>query len=173
MKFANHLKNCVLTELLSSFKEFFSNYSLHQSDVTFNLQDNSVEVHKDDAVEPWNITLVDTGDNSMTGGRLGRVAEYVKNEEAFCFTYGDGLSDVNIGDTIKFHQNHKKYATITAVNHPNRFGLLNMIKNEFLQIPPLYNQKFLMFIVENPQEYLEKVSNPIKRNAMKMNYKTS
>jgi len=113
-------------------KEYFSNYLLHQSDVTFNVQENSMIVHKKRA-EPWIITLVDTGENSMTGGRLGRVAEYVKDEESFCFTYGDGVSDVNITKLIEFHKNHGKEATLTSVYPPGRFGALNIKDNQINQ----------------------------------------
>jgi len=106
-------------------KEYFSNYFLHQSDVTFSMKDNSITVHEK-RVEPWTITLVDTGDDSMTGGRLGRVSEYVKGEEAFCFTYGDGVSDVDISELIAFHKEHGKDATLTATYPPGRFGALEI-----------------------------------------------
>jgi len=106
-------------------KEYFSNYFLHMSDVTFDLTDNQMIVHQQKA-EPWKITLIDTGDETMTGGRLKRVSEYVKNEKSFCFTYGDGLSDVDIGQLIKFHMKHGNLATITAVKPPGRFGGLEM-----------------------------------------------
>ena len=104
-------------------KEYFQNYFLHQSDVTFHLQANSMEVQKNNT-DPWKITLIDTGDNVMTGGRLKRVEEYVKDEEAFCFTYGDGLGDINISELIKFHKNHGKEATVTATRPPGRYGAL-------------------------------------------------
>lgn len=106
-------------------KEYFANYFLHMSDVTFNMQDNTMEVHNKRA-EPWKVTLVDTGENSMTGGRLHRVAEYVKDEEAFCFTYGDGVGDINIADTLRFHKEHGKIATLTATYPPGRFGALDI-----------------------------------------------
>lgn len=106
-------------------KEYFANYFLHMSDVTFNMKDNSMEVHNKRA-EPWCVTLVDTGDHSMTGGRLGRVSQYVENEEAFCFTYGDGVGDINIADTIRFHKSHGKAATLTATYPPGRFGALDI-----------------------------------------------
>ena len=106
-------------------KEYFANYFLHQSDVTFCMKENRMDVHEKRA-EPWTITLVDTGDNSMTGGRLGRVAEYIKNEEAFCFTYGDGVGDMDIGATIEFHKQHGKQATLTAAYPPGRFGALDI-----------------------------------------------
>ena len=106
-------------------KEYFANYFLHMSDVTFNMKDNEMKVHNMRA-EPWSVTLVDTGDHSMTGGRLARVADYVKNDDAFCFTYGDGLSDVNITKTIEFHRSHGKLATLTAVLPPGRFGALDI-----------------------------------------------
>jgi len=107
-------------------KEYFANYSLHQSDVTFNLEENRISVQKDDRVEPWNITLVDTGDNSMTGGRLKKVKDYIKDEKEFCFTYGDGVSDLDIGKLIKYHRAHGKDATITGVYPPGRFGALEI-----------------------------------------------
>ena len=110
-------------------KEYFANYFLHQSDVTFCMKENSMEVHRD-RTEPWVVTLVDTGDNSMTGGRLGRVSEYVKNEQAFCFTYGDGISDVNISELVAFHNSHGKDATLTAVYPPGRFGSLDIVNNQ-------------------------------------------
>jgi len=106
-------------------KEYFANYFLHQSDVTFCMKENTMKVHKE-RVEPWNVTLVDTGDDSMTGGRLKKVSKYVKGEKSFCFTYGDGLSDVNISELIKFHKKHGKDATLTSVYPPGRFGALDV-----------------------------------------------
>ncbi len=106
-------------------KEYFANYFLHTSDVTFHMRENRMEVHSKRA-EPWTVTLVDTGDESMTGGRLGRVADYVKDEEAFCFTYGDGLSDLDIGASVAFHRQHGKAATLTATFPPGRFGALDI-----------------------------------------------
>lgn len=106
-------------------KEYFANYFLHMSDVTFDMKNNDMKVHEKRA-EPWTVTLVDTGDNSMTGGRLGRVADYVKNEDAFCFTYGDGVGDVDIAKTIEFHKSHGKKATLTATFPPGRFGALDI-----------------------------------------------
>jgi len=113
-------------------KEYFANYFLHQSDVTFFMKNNSMEVHKK-RVEPWTITLIDTGDSSMTGGRLARVSDYVKDEDAFCFTYGDGLSDVNISELIKFHKEHGKDATLTSVYPPGRFGALDIHDNQVMK----------------------------------------
>ncbi len=106
-------------------KEYFANYFLHQSDITFCMKDNRMDVHAERA-EPWTVTLVDTGDNSMTGGRLGRVAKYIKDEETFCLTYGDGVSDVNIAATIDFHKKHGKQATLTAAYPSGRFGALDI-----------------------------------------------
>jgi glucose-1-phosphate cytidylyltransferase len=106
-------------------KEYFSNYFLHQSDVTFRMGDNKMEVH-DGRAEPWDITLVDTGENAMTGGRLGAVANYLRGEDSFCFTYGDGVSDINIGESIKFHRSHGRKATLAAVHPTARFGALNI-----------------------------------------------
>ncbi len=110
-------------------KEYFANYFLHQSDVTFCMKKNTMKVHKERA-EPWTVTLVDTGINSMTGGRLGMVSEYVKDEDAFCFTYGDGVSDVNISELIKFHKSHGKDATLTSVYPPGRFGALEITNDQ-------------------------------------------
>ncbi|HHG3484932.1 TPA: glucose-1-phosphate cytidylyltransferase [Vibrio parahaemolyticus] len=110
-------------------KEYFANYFLHQSDITFDMKENKMEVHQKRA-EPWTVTLVDTGDASLTGGRLRRVAEYVENEEAFCFTYGDGVGNVDISKCIEFHKSHGKKATLTATYPPGRFGALDMIKGK-------------------------------------------
>lgn len=106
-------------------KEYFANYFLHTSDVTFDMQANAMHVHQKRA-EPWKVTLVDTGDNSMTGGRLRRVADYIKNEDAFCFTYGDGVSDVDIAATVAFHHQHGKAATLMATYPPGRFGAIDI-----------------------------------------------
>jgi glucose-1-phosphate cytidylyltransferase len=106
-------------------KEYFANYFLHMSDVTFDMRSNRMEVHSKRA-EPWNITLVDTGDHSMTGGRLKRVGKYVANDEAFCFTYGDGVSDIDISRSLEFHKSHGKKATLTATYPPARFGVLDL-----------------------------------------------
>ena len=102
-------------------KEYFANYFLHMSDVTFDMSSNKMEVHQGKA-EPWRVTLVDTGEDTMTGGRLKRVGTYLKGEEAFCFTYGDGLSDVNITQSIAYHLEHGRLGTMTAVKPPGRFG---------------------------------------------------
>lgn len=104
-------------------KEYFANYSLHMSDITFDLGANRLEFHRQNA-ESWRVTLVDTGENSMTGGRLKRVASYLDPDEPFCFTYGDGVADVDISATIAFHKRHGKLATVTAVRPPARFGAL-------------------------------------------------
>jgi glucose-1-phosphate cytidylyltransferase len=106
-------------------KEYFANYFLHMSDVTFDMQNNQMEVHTRNT-EPWKVTLVDTGDETMTGGRLKRVRPYISDEEMFCFTYGDGVSDVNISELIAFHKSHGKLATLTATQPPGRFGALNL-----------------------------------------------
>jgi glucose-1-phosphate cytidylyltransferase len=105
-------------------KEYFANYFLHMSDVTFDMQHNSMEVHQKN-VEPWRVTLVDTGENTLTGGRLKRVREYIGNEP-FCFTYGDGVSDIDIGALIEFHKKHGNKATVTAIQPPGRYGALNL-----------------------------------------------
>lgn len=106
-------------------KEYFANYFLHMSDVTFDMAENKMEVHHKRA-EPWKVTLVDTGDATMTGGRLRRVAEYVVDDEAFCLTYGDGVGDNDISAAIEFHRNHGKAATMTATFPPGRFGALDV-----------------------------------------------
>ena len=106
-------------------KEYFANFYLHSSDVTFDLGKNAMEVHRTQS-EPWRVTLVDTGADSMTGGRLGRVMPYLKDEEAFCLTYGDGVGDVNIKGLIGFHKEHGRLATVTAVPPPRRFGQLKI-----------------------------------------------
>ena len=105
-------------------KEYFANYFLHMSDVTFDMSNNQMEVHQRNA-EPWRVTLVDTGDKTQTGGRLLRVANYVRHEEAFCFTYGDGVSDVDIKASITFHRNHGKFSTMTTTFPPGRFGAVD------------------------------------------------
>jgi len=110
-------------------KEYFANYFLHMSDVTFDMEHNKMEVHQRYA-EPWKITLVDTGDETMTGGRLRRVKDYVKNEESFCFTYGDGVGDINITELIAFHKGQGVNATLTATTPPGRFGALNLKGNK-------------------------------------------
>jgi glucose-1-phosphate cytidylyltransferase len=106
-------------------KEYFSNYFLHQSDVTFCMKKNRMQVHQNNS-EPWTVTLVDTGEDTMTGGRLKRITNYLKNEDNFCFTYGDGLSDVDISGSIAFHKKHKKLATLTATRPPGRYGALKI-----------------------------------------------
>lgn len=105
-------------------KEYFANYFLHMSDITFDIANNKMEVHQANA-EPWKVTLVDTGDNTMTGGRLKRVASYLGDDD-FCCTYGDGVSDVDIGKLIEFHKSHGKLATVTAVQPLGRFGSLDI-----------------------------------------------
>jgi glucose-1-phosphate cytidylyltransferase len=111
-------------------KEYFANYFLHMSDVTFDMKQNTMDVHKKSA-EPWKVTLVDTGLDTMTGGRLKRVKKYVENE-TFCFTYGDGLSDLSIRDLIDHHNKQKTLSTVTAVQPPGRFGALNIEKNKII-----------------------------------------
>ncbi len=118
-------------------KEYFANYFLHMSDVTFDMRGNTMQVHNKRA-ENWKVTLVDTGDNSMTGGRLLRVFDHIKDEDAFCFTYGDGVSDVDITETIRFHREHRKLATLTATYPPGRFGALDIANgrvNKFQEKP--------------------------------------
>jgi len=106
-------------------KEYFANYFLHTSDVTFDMSRNAMEVHQNSA-EPWRVTLVDTGEATMTGGRLRRVAPYLKSEDCFCFTYGDGVGDVDVGKSIQFFREQKVLATLTATQAPGRFGALQI-----------------------------------------------
>lgn len=108
-------------------KEYFSNYFLHNSDVTFDLRNNKLEVHSNEA-ESWQVTLIDTGLNTMTGGRVKRIAPHIDSEN-FCLTYGDGLSNINISDLVSFHEKHGKLATITSVQPPGRFGSLEVEEN--------------------------------------------
>ncbi|MEP5764422.1 MAG: glucose-1-phosphate cytidylyltransferase [Halieaceae bacterium] len=105
-------------------KEYFANYFLHMSDVTFDMSNNQMEVHQNYA-EPWKVTLVDTGDETQTGGRLKRIAPHLQDDEQFCFTYGDGVSDVNISELLAFHREHGRLATVTATKPPGRFGAIN------------------------------------------------
>lgn len=120
-------------------KEYFANYFLHMSDVTFDIAHNTMEVHTRHA-EPWRVTLVDTGDDTQTGGRLKRVAPYLDGQDAFCFTYGDGLSDVNVTDTIAYHRGHGRHATVTAVIPPGRYGAIEATDEgqvtRFVEKPP-------------------------------------
>jgi glucose-1-phosphate cytidylyltransferase len=110
-------------------KEYFANYFLHMSDITFDMSNNSMEVHQKNA-EPWKVTLVDTGENTMTGGRLKRVRQYLNDDEDFCFTYGDGVGDVDITETIKFHKQQNTLATLSAMQPPGRFGALGLSNNK-------------------------------------------
>ena len=113
-------------------KEYFANYFLHTSDVTFDMSANRMEVHERHA-EPWRVTLVDTGEHTLTGGRLKRVAKYIDQEEAFCFTYGDGLADIDISAQIAFHRAHGRSATVTAVQPPGRYGALEIADDSQVQ----------------------------------------
>ncbi|WJN57672.1 glucose-1-phosphate cytidylyltransferase [Pseudomonas sp. SO81] len=106
-----------------AIKDFFANYFLHTSDVTFDMRNNQMEVHQNYS-EPWRVTLVDTGEETMTGGRLRRVGRFLEQDEAFCFTYGDGVSDLDIAALVAFHKQHGKHATVTAVQPPGRYGAL-------------------------------------------------
>ncbi|WP_135076129.1 glucose-1-phosphate cytidylyltransferase [Terasakiella sp. SH-1] len=106
-------------------KEYFANYFLHTSDVTFDMSNNEMEVHNRHA-EPWKVTLIDTGEHTMTGGRLKRVADFVKDEDCFCFTYGDGVADIDVTASINFHKEQGAKATLTAVIPPGRFGALEI-----------------------------------------------
>lgn len=106
-------------------KEYFANYFLHMSDVTFDMAENRMEVHQRNA-EPWRVTLVDTGESTMTGGRLKRVGDYLRDEDAFCFTYGDGLADIDVTAEMAFHRAHGRAATVAAVQPPGRYGALKL-----------------------------------------------
>src|ERR1700761_9379464 len=119
-------------------KEYFANYFLHMSDVTFDMSTNSMEVHEHHA-EPWRVTLVDTGDDTLTGGRLKRVAGYIRDDDDFCFTYGDGLGDVDITASIEFHRRHGRHATVTTVLPPGRYGAISRDGERvtgFIEKPP-------------------------------------
>jgi glucose-1-phosphate cytidylyltransferase len=111
-------------------KEYFANYFMHMSDLTFDIAQNKMEIHQNTS-EPWRVTLVDTGENTMTGGRLRRVRPYL-GEEDFCFTYGDGVGDVKIPEVIEFHRAQKTLATVTAVQPPGRFGTLNLDREKVI-----------------------------------------
>ena len=112
-------------------KEYFANYYLHMSDVTFDMKENAIEIHNNKS-EPWRVTLVETGENTLTGGRLKRVAPYVEQDELFCFTYGDGLADIDIAAEIAFHRSHGKAATVAAVRPPGRYGALETTEHRVL-----------------------------------------
>jgi glucose-1-phosphate cytidylyltransferase len=119
-------------------KEYFANYFLHMSDVTFDIANNAMQVHRRDA-EPWKVTLVDTGDSTLTGGRLKRVGPYLADDTEFCFTYGDGLADIDITAEIAFHRRHGCWATIAAVEPPGRYGALQLDGDRvdsFVEKPP-------------------------------------
>jgi glucose-1-phosphate cytidylyltransferase len=112
-----------------AIKDFFANYFLHTSDVTFDMRSNEMEVHQNYS-EPWRVTLVDTGEDTMTGGRLKSAGRYLDADESFCFTYGDGVSDLDISALVAFHQAHGKYATVTAVQPPGRYGALERVGDQ-------------------------------------------
>lgn len=110
-------------------KEYFANYFLHQSDITFDMSNNKIKIHQERA-EPWKVTLIDTGDNTMTGGRIKRIKEYLGDQEDFCLTYGDGLANIDITKLIAFHKSHGKTATLSAIYPPGRFGALEIAENQ-------------------------------------------
>ena len=146
-------------------KEYFANYFLHMSDVTFDVQHNRMEVHEQHA-EPWRVTLVDTGDEAMTGGRLKRVGSYLDGNEPFCFTYGDGVADIDIAKLLSFHQAHGRKATLTAVVPPGRFGAVALDGDrvtKFIEKPP-GDQTFINggFFVLQPSvlDYIEGPDTP-------------
>lgn len=137
-------------------KEYFANYYLHMSDVTFDMRNNSMNVHRNNA-EDWNVTLVDTGLETMTGGRLKRVSEYIEPNEPFCFTYGDGVSDVDITNLINFHVSSNKMATVTAVAPPSRYGAIEIdegVVSSFVEKPVTDKAKISGgFFVLSPQVF--------------------
>ncbi|WP_145525590.1 glucose-1-phosphate cytidylyltransferase [Yersinia vastinensis] len=141
-------------------KEYFANYFLHMSDITFNMRENTMKIH-DQRAEDWNVTLVDTGETSMTGGRLRRVADYVRDDEAFCFTYGDGVGSMDISAAVAFHKSHGKAATLTATFPPGRFGALDISEGQVLNFKEKPKGDGAMinggFFVLSPQvlDYLE------------------
>lgn len=110
-------------------KEYFANYFLHQSDLTFDLSSNEIKIHQERS-EPWKVTLIDTGEKTMTGGRIKRIKEYLNKNQDFCLTYGDGLANINLTKLIRFHKNHGKAATLSAIYPPGRFGALDIIDNQ-------------------------------------------
>ena len=110
-------------------KEYFANYFLHQSDITFDMSKNEMKIHQE-RLEPWKVTLIDTGEQTMTGGRIKRIKEYLNNGEDFCLTYGDGLANIDITKLIAFHKNHDKLATLSAIYPPGRFGALDITENQ-------------------------------------------
>ena len=146
-------------------KEYFMNYAFHNSDITINLQSNQIEVHKQRS-EPWSVSLIDTGEHTMTGGRLKRVSSYLNPDESFCFTYGDGVSDVNITELIQFHKSHGQLATITAVQPPGRYGALDLRGTQVLgfEEKPKGDGGYINggFFVLNPQviDYIHDDSTP-------------
>jgi glucose-1-phosphate cytidylyltransferase len=151
-------------------KEYFANYFLHMSDVTFDMNHNRMEVHQRNA-EPWRVTLVDTGEGTMTGGRIKRIAQYVKDED-FCCTYGDGIGDVDISRLIEFHKEHGKLATLTATQPPGRFGALNLSGNDIVkfQEKPQGDGSWINggFFVFSPKifEYIEGDSTILEREPL-------
>ena len=112
-------------------KEYFANYFLHQSDITFDMSNNTMKIHQE-RVEPWKVTLIDTGEQTMTGGRIKRIKEYLNDGEDFCLTYGDGLANIDITKLIAFHKNHGRAATLSAIYPPGRFGALDIIENQVI-----------------------------------------
>ena len=145
-------------------KEYFANYFLHMSDVTFDMAKNKMEVHQNSA-EPWKVTLVETGDDTMTGGRLKRVRHFL-NQEDFCFSYGDGVSNVDIMALLAFHKSHKKLATVTAVQPPGRYGGLRLNREQVVSFEekPIGDGGWINggFFVVSPKavEYIERDSTP-------------
>jgi glucose-1-phosphate cytidylyltransferase len=153
-------------------KEYFANYFLHSSDVTFDLQKNSMEVHQNFG-EPWRVTLIDTGGETMTGGRIKRVLPHLKDEEAFCLTYGDGVADVDITRSIEFHRKHGRLATLTAVQPAGRFGSLVMKEDVIsdFQEKPAGDGQWINggFFVLSPKvdEYIAGDDTPFEQDSLK------
>ena len=152
-------------------KEYFSNYFLHMSDVTFNMKDNSTQIHSNMA-EPWRVTLVETGEQTMIGGRIKRILPYVCDDDAFCLTYGDGVADVDIGAVIRHHQDAGRLATVTATQPPGRFGAIRYDGDRVLgfQEKPQGDGGWINggFFVLSPKvgEYIEGDSTVWEREAM-------
>jgi glucose-1-phosphate cytidylyltransferase len=154
-------------------KEYFANYFLHSSDVTFDIRENKMEVHRRNG-EPWRVTLIDTGQNTQTGGRIKRILPYVENEEAFCLTYGDGVSDVDITRTIEFHKSHGRLVTVTATQPSARFGSM-MIEGDKVvdfQEKPVGDGQWVNagFFVVSPKigDYIPGDATPFEQESLKV-----
>ncbi len=155
-------------------KEYFANYFLHMSNVTFDIANNSMHVHQRHA-EPWKVTLVETGEDTMTGGRIKSIKPFLEGDEDFCCTYGDGLSDTDIKATIEFHKKHKKLATVTAIQPPGRYGALEVAGDSVKQFQekPLGDGSWInggYFVLKTSllDKYIQDSSTPFEQNPLKM-----